>query len=168
MQGIAGRHMGRALAPVALALAGLLLAASCGDAGASKVVPVQDLAAEVCTDREGRDASLYVRNLGDTSWSSPAISVTKSGREYELGLDPRSKQQYEEILADWPPESVDPTDPLDTPRHFVFKGRSSDPKDPMYGQEQVPLTNFTHLESAKVVVTTPYPAEWTGEVGACG
>ena len=122
--------MGRALAPVALALAGLLLAASCGDAGASKVVPVQDLAAEVCTDREGRDASLYVRNLGDTSWSSPAISVTKSGREYELGLDPRSKQQYEEILADWPPESVDPTDPLDTPRHFVFKGRVERPEGP--------------------------------------
>ena len=168
MQGIAGRHMRRALVPAALALAGLLLVASCGDAGASKVVPVQDLAVEVCTDGEGRDAKLYVRNLGDSNWSSPAISVTKSGREYELGLDLRSRQQYEKILADWPPESVDSADPLDTPRHFVFKGRSSDPKDPMYGQEQVPLTNFTHLEGAKVVVATPYPAEWTGEVGTCG
>ena len=118
---------------------------------------MQDLAAEVCTDGEGRDARLYVRNLGESSWSSPAISVTKSGREYELGLDPRSKQQYEKILADWPPESVGRADPLDTPRHFVFKGRSSDPKDPMYGQEQVPLTNFTHLEGAKVAVATPLP-----------
>ena len=167
MQGIAGRHMRRALVPVPLALTGLLMVVSCGDAGASKVVPVQDLAAEVCTDGEGRDARLYVRNLGESSWSSPAISVVKSGREYELGLDPRSKQQYEKILADWPPESVGRADPLDTPRHFVFKGRSSDPKDPMYGQEQVPLTNFTHLEGAKVVVATPHPAEWTGEVGLC-
>ena len=160
--------MRRVLAPVALALTGFLLVASCGPGGAAKVVPVQDLAAEVCTDGEGRDARLYVRNLGDSSWRNPAISVTKSGREYELGLDPRSKQQYEEILADWPPESAGRADPLDTPRHFVFKGRSSDPKDPMYGQEQVPLTNFTHLEGAKVAVATPHPAEWTGEVGTCG
>ena len=160
--------MRRVLAPVALALTGLLLVASCGPGGAAKVVPVQELAAEVCTDGEGRDARLYVRNLGRIERSSPEISVTKSGREYELGLDPRSKQQYEKILADWPPESVGRADPLDTPKHFVFKGRSSDPKDPMYGQEQVPLTNFTHLEGAKVAVATPYPAEWTGEVGTCG
>lgn len=160
--------MHRALLPAALALVGFLLAASCGDAGASKVVPVQDVVAEVCTDGEGRDARLYVKNLGDSSWTSPAISVTKSGREYEFALDPRSRLQYEEILADWPPESVHNAQPLDTPRHFVFKGRSSDPKDPMYGQEQVPLTNFTHLEGAKVTVATPGPAEWTGEVGTCG
>ena len=159
--------MRRAAVPAALALVGVLLAASCGDPGASKVVPVQDLVAEVCTDGEGRDARLYVRNLGESSWTDPAISVNKSGRVYEFALDPRSRQQYEEILSDWPPESVDKADPLDTPRHFVFKGRSSDPKDPMYGQEQVPLTNFSHLQSAKVAVATPYPGEWTGEVGAC-
>ena len=48
-----GRYMRRALAPVALALTGLLLVASCGPGGAAKVVPVQELAAEVCTDGEG-------------------------------------------------------------------------------------------------------------------
>ena len=38
---------------VTAALAGFLMAASCGDSGASKVVPVQDLVAEVCTDGDG-------------------------------------------------------------------------------------------------------------------
>ena len=161
--------MRRVVVPVSLVLGGVLLAASCGDPGAaSKVVPAQDLIAEVCTDGEGRDAKLYIRNLGESSWTEPAISITKSGREYEFALDPRSRLQYEEILSSWPPESVDQAGPLDTPRHFVFKGRSSDPKDPMYGQEQVPLTNFSHLESAKVAVATPYPGEWSGEVGVCG
>jgi hypothetical protein len=148
-------------------LFGFWLIGACGPDDAVSRIPVQALTVEACTEGEGRAAKLYLRNLDDFPWRGTSVSVTKGGREYEVGIDPRSKSKHSDRLDYWPSEESTPSAPFDAAGDFVFKGRSSDPKDPMYGQEQVPLTNFGHLEGARIVVATPFPAEWEGEVVPC-
>ena len=147
-------------------LPGFLLMGGCASDAASSV-PVQALNAQVCTEGQGRDTRLLVRNLDDYGWERVEISVMKGEREYTVGIDPRSKVKHSASLGHWPPEEVTQSAPFDTASDFVFKGRSSDPKDPMYGQEQVPLTNFDNLDSAMIEIATPYPAERKGEVRPC-
>lgn len=148
-------------------LPAFLLMIGCGSDAASSV-PVHVLNAQVCTEGAGpRDTRLLVRNLDDYGWERVGISVMKGEREYAVGIDPKSKVKHSDSLRHWPPEEVTQSAPFDTASDFVFKGRSSDPKDPMYGQEQVPLTNFDNLDSAMIEVATPYPAQWKGEVRPC-
>ena len=65
-----------------------LLVAACGSGGASaKVVPVQALKAEVCTEGEARDTKLYIRNLDDFDWRDITFSLVKAG---EGGWDVRA------------------------------------------------------------------------------
>ena len=59
------------------------------------------------------------------------------------------------------------SEPILNATDFVFRGISSDPKDPLYAQGQVPLTNFGYLENAKVEIGLPDPGIWEGTVTVC-
>ena len=130
-------------------------------------LPIRDLMAEFCTEGEGRKSKIYVKNIGNESWENVEISVTKGGREYGLGGNPISARTHSARLRSWPPESEIKSEPILNPTDFVFRGISSDPKDPLYAQGQVPLTNFGHLENAKVEIGLPEPGIWEGAVTVC-
>ena len=146
-------------------IAGILFVSCAGKE--PELLTVRDLMAEFCTEGEGRKSKLYVKNTGDESWNNVEISVTKGGREYGLGLNPSSARTHYYILKSWPPESEIKSEPFLNPTDFVFRGISSDPKDPLYDQVQVPLINFGYLESAKIEIGLPSPGIWEGDVGSC-
>ncbi len=150
---------------ILIVLSGILLVSCAGKQ--PEPLPIRDLMAEVCTEGEGRKSKIYVKNTGPESWQNVEISVTKGGREYGLGLNPLSARRHSDRLKLWPPESEIKSEPILNATDFVFRGISSDPKDPLYAQGQVPLTNFGYLENAKVETDLPTPGIWMGDVTVC-
>ena len=60
----------------------LLAIAACGEGGAvSSTIPEVPLLAEVCVSGEGKDASLYVRNLNDFEWQEVTFVLAKGGKK---------------------------------------------------------------------------------------
>ena len=150
---------------ILIVLAGILCVSCAGKE--PEPLPVRNLMAEFCSEEEGRKSKLYVKNMGNESWENVEISVTKGGREYGLGLNPVSARTHSVRLRSWLPESEIKSEPILNATDFVFRGISSDPKDPLYAQGQVPLTNFGYLENAKVEIGLPSPGIWEGEVIVC-
>ena len=101
---------------------------------------------------------LYVRNLDDFAWGEVAVTVTKGDLAYT--------KQVPELV----PESIEAAAPFTNSLDFAFDDPGGSAPSKVTGEqvhERRPLHNFGNLASAKIVVTTPYPGEWEGEVPPC-
>ena len=133
-----------------------LLVAACGSGGAStKVVPVQALNAEVCTEGEARDTKLYIRNLDDFDWRDITFSLVKAD------------ETYTREWASLAPEREQETAPFADAVEFSYLGKDEAGYAELPGGPIERLHNFSHLDSARIVTKSPQPGEWTGAVQPC-
>ena len=134
-----------------------LLVAACGSGGASaKVVPVQALKAEVCTEGEARDTKLYIRNLDDFDWRDITFSLVKADGTYA--------REWASLL----PESQQAAEPFTDALEFSYRKREEREDFSLNDSELiVRLHNFSGLEGATIETSPPQPGEWTGEVHPC-
>ena len=148
---------------------------ACGSGAASpetKVVPPRALNAEVCNEGEGRDAKVYLRNLDDFEWGDYTFSLTKNGNDYTYASGPLATQDPD-VPESWLPESQRTSEPFTNSRDFGYDAavtgfyadlqRSQDNTSRMISR----MHNFTSLEGAKIVISKPFPGEWTGDVQPC-
>ena len=154
-----------------LAALGVVALTACGGGGASQspdTIPSQPLTAQVCTEGEGRDARLYVRNLNDYAWAGEInFSVEKGGLMYTLLDEDRRSRSGKEKPTLWPPESQTTSQPFTEAGDFVWR----DPKwgvDYNRGSMVERLRFFSGVTAARVSITEPYEAEWSADsVPAC-
>ena len=104
------------------------------------------LLAEVCASS---DTELSLRNLNDFAWEDITFKLwTEEGRDYLLQL------------SDWPPESLQPAEPLSRPTDFRFRRYYH--KDFTYE-----LGSFAEDLFATIDINEPYRADWWGDVVPC-
>jgi hypothetical protein len=140
-----------------ISAAGLLMLA-CGSSGPPAAAPVQLISAQVCAQGEERATVVYVRNLDDFAWGDVAVTVTKGDLDYT--------KQVLELVS----ESTEAAAPFTNSLDFAFDDPGGSAPSKVTGEqvhERRPLHNFGNLASARIVVTTPYPGEWKGEVPPC-
>ena len=130
---------------------------ACG--GGAEPTPVAVvLKAEVCTEGDGPESKLYIRNLDDFEWSDVTFTLMK-------GDGPFSRK--------WPsllPESHQPAEPFTDPMEFKFDSDFETVRPGSTGvmvPQILRLRFFTHLDSAKIEINSPQPGEWTGAMQPC-
>ena len=142
-----------------LALFGVALLAivACGEGGGgSSTIPKVPLLAEVCISGEGKDASVYVRNLNDFEWQEVTFVLAKGGKQVKDYTLSRSAP------TNWAPESQQPADPLTRPANWTRKEKVGS------GERVLRLTFFSSLEGATIKIKKPFKAEWeSAEVPVC-
>ena len=142
---------GAVLAVIVIGLA-VLVTTACSDSAPS--APLIPLVAEACTEGEARDIKLYFKNLNDFEWKGIAFSVTRRGREYT----------WRRGGGDWLPESVKPSDPFARPIEWL---RRRTRRFSVVGEGITSMSFFSDLSTARIQITGPFEAEWTGEVSEC-
>ena len=144
-----------------------LLVVGCGSGGGSQTSEVRTLLAEACTEGEAREIGLYIKNLDDFEWQEAKLTVTKGGETYLLGSQGGHIDDSRWVLLDVPPQGVREAEPFTDPSEFTTRGTGPVPNNPNYARPLLRLRSFIHLQSASISISTPFDAEWTGEVQAC-
>ena len=136
---------------------------ACGGGAAPTPVAVA-LQAEVCTEGDGPESKLYIRNLDDYEWRDITCTLMKGEGAYTRewpSLLPESQRRaealHDSLAFKWDSDVIlGSTDP---------GGGGSD--SGVSGPQILRLRFFTHLDSAKIEINSPQPGEWTGAIQPC-
>ena len=131
--------------------------ATCGSDGASSqsvASPPESISAQVCIEGNGREASLYARNLNDFSSERARLSIDKGGPTYLLGVQAehvgRSRWRY----FDRPPESIRPTGPFVDPGEFTTRAQGV-----LRETDLLVLASFNHVSAVTIEIEARFEAE---------
>ena len=146
-----------------LAALAVLCLTACGG-GAEPTPEALVLNAEVCAEGEGPKTTIYLRNLDDYEWRDVTFTLMKK------------EEPYKTESASWLPESQQPAEPFTDALKFesdsdteLVSGQTGGGAGGrgVSGPQILRLRFFNNLDSAKVEVNSPQPAEWSGDITKC-